>query len=279
MPLMGACKPAVEVPLEQALVVTAEAGPGLRKPGMHEYSDWTIHRGDVLERRSDHKDLSWVGKVDGESTTRQGPTLKVGRIPLDNSFWVFASDVRESSVAQEQFLCESMGNPTWFGAKCEQSIVRRRTAEGATAGFITCGEPTCPLVLAGKQGVFVTQIEGLSDVRVARIHRWDVLVVTSQWSREEGHTGHDAILMLANAGLRRIAVVPIVEADTRRPGRIHSQIATWSLTPMGFRVTGERAVVDRASGKRIQTTPIDDTWYITPGGVAKRYSAHQSNDR
>jgi|GEM_PF-3288488 len=261
----SSCQRNGPVPTEPACVVIAPVSPGLASPGSDEFR--VLHRGDVLQARRDGKPFPFTGRVDRQTVQHEGPTLVAGRIPLDNDFWVFASDVHcDVPVARVDFLCERMGNPAWFGARCDQALVRRITFSGDTVGFVACGEVQCPLILAGPRGTFVTRVEGLSDVRVARYFNWDLLLVTSQWGREQGHTGTDLVVMLANAGMRRLASIPIVEADTRTAGQVRWRITEWHADEHGIRVRGERATVDRATGHRLDTATVDDTWYVTPDG-------------
>jgi len=261
----SSCHRGTPVPTEPACVFTAPVGPGLSSPGSDEFR--VVHQGDVLQVRRDGKAFPFSGKVDGQAIQRHGPTLVVGRIPLDNDFWVYASDVRRDvPVARVDFLCDRMGKPAWFGARCDQALVRRLTSSGDTVGYVSCAEIKCPLILAGPRGTFVTRVEGLSDVRVAHYFNWDLLLVTSQWGREQGHTGTDLIVMLADAGMRRLASIPIVEADTRTTGQVRWRITEWHTDDHGIRVRGERATVDRATGLRIDTATIDETWYVTPDG-------------
>lgn len=263
------CKRNEPVPCEPATVVI-ESGPGLRKPGPHEASDWTIHHGDILHPGSPEDSIAWSGKVDDVSTRRNGPLIAAKRTPAEDTFYVFQSDLRPTvQVARADFLCDRLGNPTSFSQPCDKSLLRRLLPNGDTIGFAVCENTECPLILAGINGVSTTRIEGLADVRVARFSGWDVLLATSQWGREEGHTGQDLVVLLASNGqMRRLAKLRIVEADSRVDGVLRWQIASWSVTPAGIRISGERAVVNRASGDRRETIAVDEMWFITAAGTA-----------
>lgn len=262
------------IPTENMTVVTADPGPGLRKPGAHQHSDRTTRKGDVLTYVKPSETVEWSDKLEEERLSRSGPMLEVKRSPVDSSIFVWASDVRRDvPVVTASYLCSKMPGVTWAGNPCEQSVLRRLLPDGTTAGFVSCAEGACPVVIAGAKGTGMTRIEGLDELRVGRLGSSDVLIATTH-SSGNGKTGQELVVIAAEPSLRRIGTIPFVEADPSKPDVLTWQVAWWKLLPEGIRVQGERAVVERATNKRLESRMIDDLWTLTAqGGLERRAAA------
>lgn len=261
------------LPTESMTVVIADPCPGLRKPRAHQHSDRTARKGEVLYFVKPSDTVEWSDKVEEERLSRAGPMLEVKRLPVDSSLFVWASDVsRDVPVVSASYLCSKIPGATWAGAPCEQSVLRRLMADGTTVGFVNCGEGPCPIVIAGPKGTATTRIEGLDDVRVARLGATDVLIASTHTSGN-GRTGQELVVIAADSTLKRFGTIPFVEADPSKPEVLTWQVGWWKLQPEGIRVMGERAVVERATNKRLETRMIDDLWVLAPQGVLERRAA------
>ncbi len=261
-------------PTEELMVVVADVAPGLRKAKTHQHSDVTARKGDVLRLVNRADSVEWSDKVEGDLLSRSGAMLEVKRAETDNAFFVFASDVRDRArVVTASHVCSLMPPLPASSAPCDRALRRSLLPDGATVGFVTCAEGECPLIIVSDKTPAVTRLAGLDALRVARLGNRDLLLASTH-SSAEGKTGQELVVLSADASFQRLATIPIVEADPSKPDRLTWQIGAWKLTADGIRVQGERAVVERATNRRLSTTMIDDTWGMNAqGGLERRLSA------
>lgn len=266
-------------PTEELMVVVAEVAPGLRKAKSHQHSDVTARKGDVLRLVKPADSVEWSDKVEGDLMSRSGPMLEVKRAETDNAFFVFASDVRDRArVVTASHVCSLMPPLPASSAPCDRALRRTLLPDGATVGFVACAEGECPLIIVSDKTPAVTRLAGLDDLRVARLGNRDLLLVSTH-SSAEGRTGQELVVLSADASFQRLATIPIVEADPSKPDLLTWQVGSWKLTADGIRVQGERAVVERATNRRLSTTMIDDTWGMNAQGVLERKSTAPSASR
>lgn len=266
-------------PTEERMVVVADVAPGLRRAKTHQHSDVTARKGDVLRLVKPADSVEWSDKVEGDLMSRSGPMLEVKRAETDNAFFVFASDVRDRArVVTASHVCSLMPPLTAPSAPCDQALRRGLLPDGATVGFVTCAEGECPLIIVSDKAPAVTRLAGLDDLRVARLGNRDLLLASTH-SSAEGKTGQELVVLSADASFQRLATIPIVEADPSKPDLLTWQIGAWKLTADGIRVQGERAVVERATNRRLSTTMIDDTWGMNAQGGLERKSTAPSASR
>jgi hypothetical protein len=263
--VMACAKPLPPMATESALVISSPVAPGLKKPG-DQPSDSTVHEGDVLLGHEKLGRTRWDHPLEGRDVLRDGEMMSVRRNSLASPFVVFASDVEQSQVPSAGWLCQILGNPVWSGAPCQESVLRKQLPDGRSVAFFTGGDAPCPLTVVSGHRVQNTKVEGITDVRLARWADRSALLVVSQWLREAGWSGTSLVVFGLDPALRRVAEIPLVEADPRSAQTLRWQMASWEIVDDGLRVIGTRTVVDRATGKRVESIEYRDHWGLVPGG-------------
>ncbi len=263
---LAACStPPPPIATEPALVVTSPIGPGLKKPG-DQPSDWTVHAGDVLLGAEPLGHAHWEHPVEGKMVRRDGEMIGVRRARAAHAFAVFDADISRSDVVSADWFCEALKKRTWSGQRCEDAIVRLQLPGGGAAGYFTGADAPCPIVIAYANRVERTSVSGISEARLALWSGTTAIVFVGQWLREAGWSGTNLVVIALDPAARRVADIPLVEADPRSARKLRWQMANWEIVDDGIVVSGTRAEVDRTTGERISSTQFREHWGLLPGG-------------
>jgi hypothetical protein len=249
---------------ERMRVVTSDTAPLLPEIGAAEDASQVLHAGDVVLVERELVPLRWTGAMDGVVATREGPMVAIRRARGDAVLFGFKSDLGDAVDAPDApWVCariERHDAPATARDTCTARLRRARLPDGGFVAYVNCGTGACPVAVARGDAIESLLVEGVVDTRLATITGRPALMQSTRWVKDEGkRTGGVVVTVTLDGPKPAVAArIPADEVDARAPGVVVQRNVKLDYGDTDVHVTGELRTIEAATGKTLETKPIDE---------------------
>ena len=252
-------------PSERLSRVSAAEAPAIAEPEEEGAPEWVLHTGDLVRvLRTLRPRFAWKGPIEGKMITRDDELIELSRAGGEGTGFGFRKDLGgEVAVPTAAWLCRRME----AGPDCEKRLHRIALDDrGETVlAYEACFAPGCRAALARGRKVSSLTINGLTDMRIARVGNQTVAMASARWVRAPNWTGGSVFVLHVDDALRRGLEIVTDEVDARHAGT-QQRHGTLTIEGDTLRFRGEKQSL---MGPQIMSTAKVDETYRLAAAPAK----------